>query len=48
MKPERTDGAAAVVKRADAVASREVAAGTATSSQVLVGPDDGAPVSVVS
>ena len=43
MKRERPDGAAGVVKRADTVASREVAAGTATSSQVLVGPDDGAP-----
>jgi quercetin dioxygenase-like cupin family protein len=31
------------VKRADAVASRPVAAGVATEIQVLVGPDDGAP-----
>jgi len=43
MKRDDRDGAGAVVKRADAVASREVAAGTATRSQVLVGPDDGAP-----
>jgi quercetin dioxygenase-like cupin family protein len=33
----------AVVKMADAVASREVAAGTATRTQVLLGPGDGAP-----
>jgi len=32
-----------VVKRADAVERRTVAAGTATESQVLLGPDDGAP-----
>jgi quercetin dioxygenase-like cupin family protein len=31
------------VKRADAVASRPVAAGVATEIQVLLGPDDGAP-----
>lgn len=32
-----------VVKRAEAVASREVTAGTATRTQVLLGPEDGAP-----
>ena len=34
---------AAVVKRAEAVAGRTVAAGTATEVHVLLGPDDGAP-----
>jgi len=34
---------APVVKRADAVSRDEVAAGTATTTQVLVGPADGAP-----
>lgn len=43
MKHDERGRVAAVVKRAEAVASREVAAGSATSSQVLVGPDDGAP-----
>ena len=33
----------AVVKRADHVERREVVAGTATETQVLLGPDDGAP-----
>jgi len=33
----------AVVKRTDSVESRTVAAGTATTTQVLVGPADGAP-----
>ncbi len=32
-----------IVKRADSVAKQEVAAGTATAMQVLVGPPDGAP-----
>lgn len=32
-----------VVKRADAVERRQVAAGTATETQVLLGADDGAP-----
>ena len=34
---------AGVVKRADAVDRRPVAAGTATHTQVLLGADDGAP-----
>ena len=34
---------AAVVKRADAVEAREVAAGRATRTQVLLGPEDGMP-----
>ena len=33
----------AVVKRADSVETLEVTAGTATQTQVLLGPDDGAP-----
>ena len=41
MKDERR--AAPVVKRADAVEANEVRAGTATRSQVLLGPGDGAP-----
>jgi quercetin dioxygenase-like cupin family protein len=41
-EPER-DPAAGVVKRAAAVSRRQVAAGTATETQVLLGPDDGAP-----
>ncbi len=32
-----------VVRRADAVASREVGAGIATRVQVLIGPEEGAP-----
>jgi quercetin dioxygenase-like cupin family protein len=32
-----------VVKRADRVEGREVSAGTATRTQVLLGPEDGAP-----
>ena len=32
-----------VVKHADSVAGREVPAGRATRTQVLLGPDDGAP-----
>ncbi len=32
-----------VVKRADAVTSKDVAAGKNTRTQVLLGPDDGAP-----
>jgi quercetin dioxygenase-like cupin family protein len=32
-----------VVKQSQAVALREVSAGTATQMQVLIGPDDGAP-----
>jgi len=43
MSREEQRGAGPVVKSADAVASKEVAAGTATQSQVLLGPDDGAP-----
>ena len=37
------DGSSAVVKRADAVERKTVAAGTATETQVLIGADDGAP-----
>jgi quercetin dioxygenase-like cupin family protein len=33
----------AAVRRADAVGWKDVAAGTATRTQVLLGPDDGAP-----
>jgi quercetin dioxygenase-like cupin family protein len=42
---ESSPGAAqaGVVKHADAVERREVAAGTATHTQVLIGADDGAP-----
>jgi quercetin dioxygenase-like cupin family protein len=36
-------GQRAVVRRAEGVADREVAAGRATRVQVLLGPDDGAP-----
>ena len=32
-----------IVKRADAVERKKVAAGTATETQVLFGPDDGVP-----
>ncbi len=32
-----------IVRQADAVDSREVPAGTATRTQVLLGPEDGAP-----
>jgi len=32
-----------VVKRAEALGLQDVAAGTATQMQVLIGPDDGAP-----
>ncbi len=35
--------AAAVVKQADSVKRTQVAAGTATETQVLLGPGDGAP-----
>ena len=38
---ERT--VAGVVKRAGSVERRDVAAGSATQTQVLLGPDDGAP-----
>ena len=37
------DSDSAVVKRSDAVERKEVAAGTATETQVLLGPDDGMP-----
>ncbi len=40
---ERKQLPAGVVKQAGDVELREVTAGRATSSQVLVGPDDGAP-----
>jgi len=36
-------GARGVVKRAEDVAFRQVAAGTGTRTQVLIGEDDGAP-----
>lgn len=36
-------GAGAVVRSAGAVAGKEVAAGTATRTQVLLGPEDGMP-----
>ncbi len=39
---QRTDNAG-VTKRAEAVARQPVAAGTATETQVLIGPEDGAP-----
>jgi quercetin dioxygenase-like cupin family protein len=35
--------AAGVVKQSQAVGLKDVAAGTATQMQVLIGPDDGAP-----
>ena len=38
-----SDDRQAVVKRADDVPGQEIAAGTATSSQVLLGPADGMP-----
>jgi quercetin dioxygenase-like cupin family protein len=38
-----TDSDNAVVKHSAAVERKEVAAGTATETQVLLGPDDGAP-----
>ena len=38
-----SDDSRAVVKRADDVPGQEVAAGTATSTQVLLGPADGMP-----
>ena len=41
--PAAMGAAAGVVKRADAVPLRPVAAGAATAMQVLVGPEDGAP-----
>ena len=37
------DSDSAVVKRSDAVEREEVAAGTATETQLLLGPDDGTP-----
>ena len=43
MKRGEGEDGAGVVKRADAVERRAVAAGTATESQVLLGPEDGAP-----
>lgn len=43
MSDERERGGGAVVKRADEVERREVAAGTATHTQVLLGAGDGAP-----
>jgi quercetin dioxygenase-like cupin family protein len=42
-QPKPNRNAAGVVKRAETVATREVAAGTATRTQVLLGPEDGAP-----
>jgi quercetin dioxygenase-like cupin family protein len=39
----KSGAAAAVVRRAEAVELREVKAGTAARSQVLLGPDDGMP-----
>ena len=39
---QRTDDAG-VTKRAEAVPRQPVAAGTATETQVLIGPEDGAP-----
>jgi len=45
MTAERTEGTggAAVVKRSSGVERREIAAGTATEMQLLLGPADGAP-----
>ena len=46
MAGEQTQGqgrAEGVVKQADAVGLKDVAAGTATQMQVLIGPEDGAP-----
>lgn len=44
MPPERSQpGGAGVVKRAGAVEQRTVSAGTATRTQLLLGPQDGAP-----
>ena len=45
MTEERTGkgGRAAVVKRSSAVERSEIAAGTATQMQMLIGPADGAP-----
>jgi quercetin dioxygenase-like cupin family protein len=43
MKRDARPAAEPAVKRADAVPSKEVTAGRATRSQVLVGPGDGAP-----
>lgn len=40
---KRPGGQRPVVRRAERVADREVAAGRATRVQVLLGPDDGAP-----
>ena len=40
---DQDHGNRAVVKRADQVEGREVPAGRATRTQVLLGPDDGAP-----
>ncbi len=40
---ERIEGPTAVVRRAASVESHDVAAGTATRTQVLLGPGDGAP-----
>lgn len=39
-EPKRAEG---VVKRAEALGLKDVAAGTATQMQVLIGPEDGAP-----
>jgi quercetin dioxygenase-like cupin family protein len=40
---ERNEFPRGVVKRADEVPTRRVEAGTATQTQVLLGPEDGAP-----
>ncbi len=43
MTEEKSPEATAVVKPADAVEGREVPAGRATRTQVLLGPEDGVP-----
>lgn len=40
--PARDPHASGIVRRAEAVERREVAAGAATQTQVLIGPEDGA------
>jgi quercetin dioxygenase-like cupin family protein len=42
-QPDDQERKAGIIKQADAVERRDVAAGTATQMQVLLGPQDGAP-----